>query len=161
MFARIVFVNYSGRWGCCLDSLWLTSSPLLFIKEKGRKKSLIAIKGILALITKQTKVENTKEEHSRIFIVTPRTKLHRIIDQLRVGGTPEDAWSHPAPAEPPRAGAQLGLKLSKKGTPGGQREPPALQVVPSASGPGTGHHWQEPGFIFATSRSRRVSSSPA
>ena len=34
--------------------------------------------------------------------------------------------------------------------PGAQREPPAFQFLPIASGPGTGHYWKEPGSIFFT-----------
>lgn len=34
--------------------------------------------------------------------------------------------------------------------PDGHKEPPVLQSVPSASGPGTGHLWQEPGSVLFT-----------
>ena len=36
----------------------------------------------------------------------------------------------------------------KKVFPDVQREPPVFQVVPIASGPVAGHHWEEPGSVF-------------
>ena len=37
---------------------------------------------------------------------------------------------------------------SKKMFPDVQKEPPVFQVVPTAPGPGTEHHWKEPGSIL-------------
>jgi len=42
----------------------------------------------------------------------------------------------------------LGHPDSKKVFPDVQRQPPVFQLVPIASGPGTRHHWKEPGSVL-------------
>lgn len=51
--------------------------------------------------------------------------------------------------QPPRPAVSVfGPTHSEKVFPEVQRDPPVFQRVPVASGPGTGHHWEEPGSIY-------------
>ncbi|KAK4826829.1 hypothetical protein QYF61_011637 [Mycteria americana] len=52
--------------------------------------------------------------------------------------TPQPLWATCASACHPR---------SKTVFPDALREPPVLQFAPMASGPGTGHHWRDPGSV--------------
>lgn len=47
----------------------------------------------------------------------------------------------------PSAAPVLGHTHNEKVFPEVQRDPPVFQCVPVASGPGTGHHWEEPGSL--------------
>jgi len=91
-----------------------------------------------------------------------------------MAGPSGSIWPNPCPSRNTQAGCQAHIQAafaylqgedptasgqpvpvlrqlhSTEELPGVQREPPVPQFVHTASGPGAGHHWNEPGSIFFT-----------